>query len=75
MDFIILIHVLKNYSQYRILKYGWMTAFILVLLQALTGMLSVLTLVNIFIALLHALFITLLFGLLCYFILLLSRAK
>lgn len=73
--FIILIHVLKNYSQYRILKYGWMTAFILVLLQALTGMLSVLTLVNIFIALLHALFITLLFGLLCYFILLLSRAK
>lgn len=73
--FIILIHVLKNYSQYRILRYGWMIAFVLVLLQALTGMLSVLTLVNIFIALLHALFITLLFGLLCYFILLLSRAK
>lgn len=73
--FIILMHVLKNYSQYRILKYGWIIAFVLVLLQALTGMLSVLTLVNIFIALLHALFITLLFGLLCYFILLLSRAK
>ncbi|GAB6995012.1 heme A synthase [Salinicoccus sesuvii] len=72
---IILIHVLRNYSQYRILKYGWIIAFVLVLLQALTGMLSVLTLVNIFVALLHALFITLLFGLLCYFILLLYRTK
>lgn len=73
--FIIMLHVLKHYSRYRVLKYGWIIAFILVLLQATTGMLSVFTLVNIFIALLHALFITLLFGLLCYFILLLYRSK
>lgn len=72
---LIMIHVIRKYSHYRVLKYGWMIAFGLVLLQSITGMLSVFTMVNIFIALLHALFITLLFGFLCYFIMLLSRTK
>ena len=72
---IIMIHAIRHYSHYRVIKYGWILAFTLVLLQALTGMLSVFTMVNIFTALLHALFITLLFGLLCYFIMLLSRSK
>lgn len=73
--FIIMLHAIRHYSRYRVIRNGWILAFILVLLQATTGMLSVFTLVNIFIALLHALFITLLFGLLCYFIMLLSRTK
>ncbi|HIW39187.1 MAG TPA: heme A synthase, partial [Candidatus Jeotgalicoccus stercoravium] len=59
----------------RILKTGWVIAFTLLVLQVITGMLSVFTQVNIFIALMHALFITLLFGVLCYFIMLLSRNK
>ena len=62
---IIFIHVLRNYSESRILKTGWMIAFTLLVLQVITGMLSVFTQVNIFIALMHALFITLLFGVLC----------
>lgn len=69
------IHTWRNYQQYRVIKYGYMIAFILVCLQVTTGALSIFTMINLYIALLHALFITLLFGLLCYFILLISRAK
>lgn len=73
--FLIMIHAIRKYSHYRVIKYGWIITFSLIALQAVTGMLTVFTMVNIFIALLHALFITLLFGLLCYFIMLLSRTK
>lgn len=73
--FLIMIHAIRKYSHYRVIKYGWIIAFTLIAMQAVTGMLSIFTMVNIFIALLHALFITLLFGLLCYFIMLLSRSK
>lgn len=72
---IIVIHVLRNYSDSKIIRNGWLIAFTLLILQVITGMLSVITHVNIFIALFHALFITLLFGVLCYFIMLLSRNK
>ncbi|GGA97769.1 heme A synthase [Macrococcus hajekii] len=68
-------HAVKNYSQYRVIKYGYSIAFVLICLQVTTGALIVFTGLNLYIALLHALFITLLFGLLCYFILLISRAK
>ncbi|PNZ39854.1 COX15/CtaA family protein [Mammaliicoccus vitulinus] len=71
----IFIYAFKNYAQYRVIKYGWTLAFILVCLQVTTGALSVITRVNLFIALLHALFITMLFGLLCYFIMLIVRSK
>ncbi len=70
---IALIHVYKDYSNYRVIKNGWTIMFVLLLLQVLTGALTIFTYVNIFIALFHALFITLLFGMLCYYILLLSR--
>lgn len=69
------IHAIKNYQQYRVIKYGFMIALALICLQVLTGALSIFTMLNLYIALLHALFITLLFGLLCYFILLINRAK
>lgn len=72
---LILIHVLRKYSDSPVIRKGWIIAFTLLMMQVITGMLSVFTLVNIFIALFHALFITLLFGLLCYFIMLLSRNK
>ncbi|TDM03908.1 COX15/CtaA family protein [Macrococcus carouselicus] len=68
-------HAVKNYAQYRVIKYGYLTAFMLICLQVMSGALIVFTELNLYIALLHALFITLLFGLLCYFILLISRAK
>jgi cytochrome c oxidase assembly protein subunit 15 len=73
--FIIAIHVIRNYKDQRAIYWGWSIALILVLLQGCTGMLVVLTSLNLYIALLHSLFVSLLFGLLCYMILLLSRSK
>ncbi|TDM42022.1 heme A synthase [Macrococcoides goetzii] len=70
----IVFHAVKNYSQYRVIKYGYLIAFLLICLQVTTGALSIFTMLNLYVALLHALFITLLFGLLCYFLLLISRA-
>lgn len=68
-------HVFKHYKNQRVLYYGWTTAFIIVVLQATTGMLVVLTQLNLGIALLHSLLISLLFGLLSYMILLVSRSR
>lgn len=68
-------HAIKNYKQQRVIYWGWITAFIIVLLQATTGMLVVLTKLNLAVALLHSLLISLLFGLLCYMILLVSRSR
>lgn len=67
------IHAVKNYADNRTIKYGYTAAFILVILQVVTGALSVITNVNLFIALLHAVFITYLFGMIAYFILLMLR--
>ena len=71
----IIIHVFRHYSQYRVLVYGWGAIGVMILLQALTGALMIFTQVNLIIALLHALFITLTFALLCYYIMLITRAK
>lgn len=68
-------HAIKNYKQQRVIYWGWITAFIIVLLQATTGMLVVLTKLNLAVALLHSLLISLLFGLLCYMILMVSRSR
>ncbi|CAM3088595.1 heme A synthase [Filibacter tadaridae] len=72
---IIAIHVIRNYKDQRAIYWGWVIAFIIVLLQATTGMTVVLTKLNLYVALLHSLFITLLFGLLTYMLLLVSRSK
>ena len=72
---IIAIHVMRNYKDQRAIYWGWIISLILVSCQVITGMLVVLTKLNLYIALLHSLFISLLFGLLCYMILLLSRSK
>jgi heme a synthase len=65
----------KNYKDQRVLYWGWIIAFILVTLQATTGALTVFTRLNLFVALAHALIISCLFGLLCYFNLVASRSK
>lgn len=71
----IVIHVFRHYSTSRVLVYGWGAIGGLILLQGLTGALMIFTQVNLIIALLHALFITLTFGLLCYYIMLITRAR
>ncbi len=69
------IHVIKNYKDQRAIYWGWIIALILVTCQLVSGMFVILTRLNLYIALLHSLFISLLFGLLCYMILLLSRSR
>ena len=64
----------QNYSENRTIRYGYTAAFILIILQVITGALSVMTHVNLIVALLHALCITILFGLIAYFILLMLRS-
>lgn len=65
----------KHYKNQRVIHWGWIIALILVSLQVITGMSVVLLKLNLLLALLHSLFITLLFGLLTYFILLVSRSR
>lgn len=64
----------KNYRHQKVIYWGWMIALILVSLQVIAGALIILTRLNLIIALSHAFFITCLFGLLSYFILLISRS-
>lgn len=71
---IIAIHAMKHYKDQRVFYWGWIIALILVTGQVLTGMTVVLTSLNLYIALLHSLLISLLFGLLTYMILLVSRS-
>lgn len=65
----------RNYRHQRVLYWGWILAFILVSLQVIAGALIILTRLNLGVALAHAFFISVLFGLFSYFILLVSRSK
>ncbi|WP_442599360.1 COX15/CtaA family protein [Neobacillus sp. D3-1R] len=65
----------KNYRNQKVIYWGWLIALILVSLQVITGMLIIFTLLNLYIALAHAFFISCLFGVLSYLILLASRSK
>jgi cytochrome c oxidase assembly protein subunit 15 len=65
----------KHYRRQKVLYWGWITAFILVSLQVIAGALIIFSRLNLYIALLHAFFITCLFGVLSYFLLLYSRSR
>ncbi|MDE3838383.1 heme A synthase [Bacillus methanolicus] len=65
----------RNYKHQKVVYWGWIISFILVTLQVASGALIVLTRLNLYIALAHAFFISCLFGVLSYFILLTSRSK
>ncbi|MGD7010049.1 COX15/CtaA family protein [Metabacillus sp. 84] len=66
---------IKHYKHQKAVYWGWIICFILVSLQALSGALIVLTELNLAISLAHAIFISCLFGVLSYFLLLISRSK
>lgn len=72
---IILIHAVKHYKEQRVIYWGWITAFILVVLQIVAGLFVITTGLDLIVSLFHSLFISLLFGLLCYMILLVSRSE
>lgn len=65
----------KQYKQQKVIYWGWVISFILVTLQVVAGALVVITKLNLYIALAHAFFISCLFGVLSYFILLISRSN
>ncbi|MBD8031617.1 MULTISPECIES: COX15/CtaA family protein [Solibacillus] len=71
----IAIHVIRNYKQQRVIYWGWIIALSIVILQVIAGMLVVLLKLQLFVSLMHSLLITLLFGLLCYLIMIVSRSK
>jgi heme a synthase len=66
---------IKKYRQQKVIYWGWISAFTLVSLQVISGAVIIFTRLNLYIALMHALFITCLFGVLSYFLLLLSRSR
>ena len=71
----IMLHAFKHYKNQRVIFWGWIIAFFILLAQVSTGMLIILTRLNLLISLLHSLFISCLFGLFCYMILLVSRSN
>ncbi|WP_019242444.1 MULTISPECIES: COX15/CtaA family protein [Bacillus] len=65
----------KHYSHQKVVYYGWLVAFFLVTLQVISGGMIIITRLNLFVALAHALFVSCLFGVLSYLLLLASRSK
>lgn len=66
---------IREYKQQRIIYFGWSSAFILVSLQALLGILIIYSNGALVITLLHNLVIACLFAVLCYLCLLATRSK
>ena len=65
----------KYYHDQKVLYWGWIISFCLVSLQVAAGALIIYSKLNLYIALLHAFFITCLFGVLSYFLLLYARSR
>jgi cytochrome c oxidase assembly protein subunit 15 len=65
----------KHYRHQRVLYWGWIGAFTLVTLQVIAGAFIIVSRLNLYIALSHALFIVCFFGILSYLMLLVSRNK
>lgn len=66
---------IKYYSNQRIIYWGFILAFLLVCLQAFTGILSIFSNLHIAITLMHSLFISCLFVLFSYLVFLAWRSK
>ncbi|MGN8645139.1 COX15/CtaA family protein [Gracilibacillus sp. HCP3S3_G5_1] len=71
---ILFFRIKKDYRNSRVMYQGWGIATALISIQVILGALVIFTIGNLMIALLHALFITLYFGLLCYYLLLSYRS-
>jgi cytochrome c oxidase assembly protein subunit 15 len=66
---------IRHYKDQKVLYWGWIISFCLVCLQVIAGALIIFSRLNLYIALLHAFFITCLFGVLSYLLLLYSRSR
>ena len=66
---------IKHYRHEKVIYWGWIIAFTLVSLQVIAGAFIIFSRGNLFVALSHAFFISCLFGILSYFLLLCYRSK
>ncbi|WP_096270002.1 COX15/CtaA family protein [Paucisalibacillus globulus] len=69
------VRMIKNYRQSKVMYWGWITTVSLISMQVIFGALIIFTLLNLLVALMHALVITCYFGMLSYFILLSTRSS
>ena len=69
-----MILAIRHYKQ-PVVYWGWIISFILVTLQAVVGVLVVFTNASLAMALLHSLFISCLFAVLCYLVMLEQEVK
>ncbi|ANB57313.1 heme A synthase [Anoxybacillus sp. B7M1] len=69
------IRAIRYHKHQRVVYWGWIASFVLVLLQMITGALVIFTQLNLYIALAHAFFISCLFGVLSYLLLLATRSN
>jgi len=68
------VKVMKHYRSNRVMYWGWITTLSLIVLQVFFGAMIIFTMLNLGIALLHALVISCFFGMLSYFLMLSSRS-
>ena len=68
------IRMIKNYRTNKVMYWGWIITFSLIFLQVFFGAMIIFTLLNLGVALMHALVISIYFGMLSYFILLSTRS-
>lgn len=68
------IKMMKNYRNIPVMFWGWITTVSLIILQVFFGAMIIFTMLNLGIALLHALVISCFFGMLSYFVLLSTRS-
>mgnify|MGYP003499841769 FL=1 len=66
---------IKHYKHQKVIYGGWIAALVLISLQVISGAIIIFTRLNLYVALAHALFISCLFGVLSYLLLLASRSK
>lgn len=71
---VLFIRVIKNYSNNRIMFWGWASIAAFITLQAFLGAMIIFTMLNLGIALMHAFIISCYFAMLSYFVLLSSRS-
>lgn len=72
---IAMLQAIKFHKHQKVIYWGWIISFILVSLQVVSGATIVYTNLNLFVSLAHALFISCLFGVLSYLLLLTTRSK
>jgi len=71
---VLFIKIMKNYRSNKVMYWGWIITLSLISLQVFFGAMIIFTMLNIGVALMHALIISCYFGMLSYFILLCNRS-